>query len=348
MASGDAITWPKKNTAFRVTFPILDADGDLVSGATTDSERSIDGGTFADCSNEATEIATSSGMYYLDLNASEMNGDCISLIIKDSGTGKTTPIVMYPAQGDLDDIYSDTTIIHSDTIVISSDTTAIHTQTTAIESEMIVVHSETTHLQSDTAAIEIDTGNIYSDTTIIYSDTSLIHSETTAIQIDTGNIYSDTAIIYSDTTIIHSDTIVISSDTTAIHTQTTAIESELIVTHSETTDVQARLPAALSSGNIKADVLAISTSTAAADNLEASAEVIITAAAAAGTLSTTQMTTDLTEATDDHYNGRIVIWTSGALLGQATDITDYTGATKLVTYTAVTEAPGAGDTFVIV
>lgn len=81
--------------------------------------------------------------------------------------------------------------------------------------------------------------------------------------------------------------------------------------------------------------------------MEASAETIEIGAAEAGTLSTTQMTSDLTEATDDHYNGRIVIWTSGVLLRQATDITDYSGATGLLTYTAVTEAPSAGDTFVI-
>jgi len=60
------------------------------------------------------------------------------------------------------------------------------------------------------------------------------------------------------------------------------------------------------------------------------------------------MTTDLTEATDDHYNGRVIIWTSGNLQNQATAITDYTGSTKLLTYTAVTEVPSNGDTFVIV
>lgn len=96
------------------------------------------------------------------------------------------------------------------------------------------------------------------------------------------------------------------------------------------------------------DVATISGSAAAADNLEASAEVIVIGAAEAGTLSTTQMTTDLTEATDDHYNGRVIIWTSGVLLEQATDITDYAGATGLLTFTAVTEAPTATDTFVIV
>ena len=59
---------------------------------------------------------------------------------------------------------------------------------------------------------------------------------------------------------------------------------------------------------------------------------------------------DITEATPDHYNGRIVIFTSGALQNQATDITDYeldTGEGKF-TVTALTEAPGDNDTFVIV
>jgi hypothetical protein len=75
--------------------------------------------------------------------------------------------------------------------------------------------------------------------------------------------------------------------------------------------------------------------------------VLVSGAAIAGTLSTTAMTTDLAEATDDHYNGRIIVWVDGVLAGQATNITDYTGATKLLTYTAVTEAPSAADKFVI-
>lgn len=71
-------------------------------------------------------------------------------------------------------------------------------------------------------------------------------------------------------------------------------------------------------------------------------------AAIAGTLSTTQMSTNLTEATDDHYKGRIVFFTSGALLRQGTDITAYNGTTKVLTFTALTEAPTAADKFVIV
>ena len=105
MAASDAKPFPIKNTAYRVTFPILDADGDLVTGATgLDSEISKDAGTFTDCTNEATEIATSSGIYYLDLSSTEMNADCVAIIVKTSSSGaKTTTLVMYPVEaGDID------------------------------------------------------------------------------------------------------------------------------------------------------------------------------------------------------------------------------------------------------
>lgn len=105
MASGDATAIPVKNQAYRISFPILDADGDLVTGATgLDSEVSKDGGTFADVTAEATEIATSSGMYFLDLTAAEMNADTVAIIVKTSSSGaKTTPIVLYPNEdGDID------------------------------------------------------------------------------------------------------------------------------------------------------------------------------------------------------------------------------------------------------
>lgn len=60
------------------------------------------------------------------------------------------------------------------------------------------------------------------------------------------------------------------------------------------------------------------------------------------------MTTNLTEATDDHYIGRIIVWITGALAGQATDITDYVGSTKKLVFSAVTDTPSNGDRFVIV
>lgn len=77
-------------------------------------------------------------------------------------------------------------------------------------------------------------------------------------------------------------------------------------------------------------------------------QALVHGQAITGTLSTTQMTTNLTEATDDHYNGRIVVFITGNLAGQATDITDYVGSSKRITMTALTESPANGDRFVIV
>lgn len=59
---------------------------------------------------------------------------------------------------------------------------------------------------------------------------------------------------------------------------------------------------------------------------------------------------DITEATADHFIGRVIIFTTGALYGQATDITDYAIATGKghFTVTALTEAPGNNDQFVII
>jgi hypothetical protein len=97
MAATDARLTAKRATALRVIFPILDADGDLVTGATgLDSEVSKDQGTFADCTNEAVEIATASGIYYLDLTLTEMTADCSVVQVKTSSLGaKTTVLILY-------------------------------------------------------------------------------------------------------------------------------------------------------------------------------------------------------------------------------------------------------------
>ena len=96
------------------------------------------------------------------------------------------------------------------------------------------------------------------------------------------------------------------------------------------------------------NVTKISGSATAADNLEASALGIVPSSVNDAAATATAFISALTEATDDHYNGRIIVFTSGAVAGQATDITDYAGATKTITMTALTEAPANGVTFVIV
>jgi hypothetical protein len=55
-----------------------------------------------------------------------------------------------------------------------------------------------------------------------------------------------------------------------------------------------------------------------------------------------------TESTDDHFIGRVVIFTNGPLKWQATKVTDYTGSTQVFTVEAFTEAPTTADTFIVV
>lgn len=99
---------------------------------------------------------------------------------------------------------------------------------------------------------------------------------------------------------------------------------------------------------VTANMTAISGDTTAADNLEESATAIVATSVNDASATTTSFIITSTEATDDHFNGRALIFTSGNLINQATRISDYTGSTKTVTVDTLTEAPGNGDTFVIV
>lgn len=102
---------------------------------------------------------------------------------------------------------------------------------------------------------------------------------------------------------------------------------------------------------LQVDVKQINSNTNAAVRNALSSGVIIpgTVTSSGHTPTTTAFkASDITEATDDHFIGRSVIFTSGALLGQATAVTDYTGSTSVYTVTAMTEAPGNGDTFILV
>lgn len=101
------------------------------------------------------------------------------------------------------------------------------------------------------------------------------------------------------------------------------------------------------------DVNSISDTAATADNLQLSVGTIVTGTVDTGSFSPTTTSfeaDDITEATADHYNGRVIIFTSGALQNQATDISDYSleGSNGRFTVTAMTEAPGNNDTFIII
>lgn len=128
-----------------------------------------------------------------------------------------------------------------------------------------------------------------------------------------------------------------------------AVQATADAIETDTQDIQSRIPAALSGGRMASDVEAISGSTTAADNLEASTLGIIPGVAQTGTLSTTACTTDLTGYADDDLINRVIVFTGGDAAGCAGTITDYASASGLVTFSGgIATAPANNDPFVIV
>lgn len=116
MAASDAKPVPLKNTAFRVSFDIENVtNGALITTwAGQDSEVSLDGGSFTDCTNEATEIGTT-GIGYLDLTAAEMNADTV--IVKVTVTNTNARVVrLYFNPVESTDIPVNATAISGDTV----------------------------------------------------------------------------------------------------------------------------------------------------------------------------------------------------------------------------------------
>jgi len=225
-------------------------------------------------------------------------------------------------------------------------------------------------IKADTAAILVDTGTTLDgkiDTIDGIVDAILVDTGTTldaalavvdanvdAILVDTGTTL-DAAIAVIDANVDQIETAVItnaagvdiSADVAAMKVDTAAI---LVDTNELQTDDIPTSIAALPTAAENADAIwdEARSGHSTQGTYGESHGSVISANVNDGSPTTTVFIADLTETTDDHYIGRVIIFTSGTLLGQATDITDYTGATKTLTVTALTEAPANGDDFIII
>jgi hypothetical protein len=101
------------------------------------------------------------------------------------------------------------------------------------------------------------------------------------------------------------------------------------------------------SGLMGVNAAAIAGATQAATNLGQGALATVPFTAQSGS-SSTVINTNLSSTTSANYNGRTVIFITGALAGQGATITGYNGSTFQLTVTTLTGAPSAGDTAVIV
>jgi hypothetical protein len=191
VASTDAKPVPQKNVAYRVTFPLLDADGDLVTAAgSLDSEVSKDGGAFADCTNEATEIATASGMYYLDLTSTEMNADTVAIIVKSAGA-KTTPIVLYPEEAG--DIRVNVTQVAGTNQTAGDIPAMITVVDDFLDTEIAAIKAKTDNLPADPADASDIAASFTGVNTKLDTIDDLLDTEVAAIKAKTDQITFTTA-----------------------------------------------------------------------------------------------------------------------------------------------------------
>jgi hypothetical protein len=90
---GHILPFPLYGYRFTLGLVFLDADGDPIDPTNPDSERSLDGVAFDNCTNEVTTVST--GFGYLGLTETEMLASLLLVAVK-SDTAKTTPVVLYP------------------------------------------------------------------------------------------------------------------------------------------------------------------------------------------------------------------------------------------------------------
>jgi hypothetical protein len=382
MASTDSRPVPIKNTAFRAVFPILNNTGALVTGAAgLDSEVSKDQGTFTDCTNEATEIATSSGIYYLDLTSTEMNADCVAVIVKTSTTdAKTTVLVFYPQESG--DIKVDLQSIATTTVSTSTAQLGVNIVSAAgtawgsgaITAASIASDAITDAKVASDVTIASVTGAVGSVASGGISSASFAAGAITATAIASDAITD--AKVASDVTIasvtgaVGSVTGAVGSVTGAVGSVTGAVGSvtgnvggnvggNVVGSVGSVTTVSDKTGYALSGAGVDAvwDEAMSGHTTAGTygDKIRAHAGAVLKALLTSGSTTTSLVLNATTgiegaapSSTNDFYNGRVIIFLTGALAGQATDITDYVGSTKTLTVTALTGSAASGDTAVIV
>lgn len=97
---------------------------------------------------------------------------------------------------------------------------------------------------------------------------------------------------------------------------------------------------------LQVDVAEIAGASTPAENLAAAAGGMKTFTVQSSSTATV-IKTNLTESDDDFWNGKMLTFTSGALAGQTTRVTDYNGTTKDLTVETLTGSPSNGDEAVL-
>ena len=109
-----------------------------------------------------------------------------------------------------------------------------------------------------------------------------------------------------------------------------------------------RIPSALVGGRMDSNMSAIDGSSSAATKQKKAALVIYEGTVTGAATNTTLIDSGLTQSANDFWNGRVIIFLTGALMYQATNIEDFDASTDKLTFAGLTTAPSAADTYIIV
>lgn len=124
------------------------------------------------------------------------------------------------------------------------------------------------------------------------------------------------------------------------------------VTYSSTTAIQCSTYFRVATPN--SNVSTISGSRPAGLRLLSHVSSVVTGQAVTGVLTTTQFTSDVPSTVNSFYNGRLIVFTTGNLAGQATSIntsggyTGFSNTSSVFNVAALTAAPSNGDQFIVV
>lgn len=217
---------------------------------------------------------------------------------------------------------------------VGADVDAILVDTgTTLQGELDGIQADTEDIQSRLPSALTADGNIKADTLRIggtLQTANDVGADVDAILVDTAEIGAAGAGLTALASQASVNTIddFLDTEIAAILEDTGTTVDDLV------DDLEGRLTAALATA-LQAHALGVGRGVV--DALSSTTAVIfktVNGAAASGT--------------DDFYNGRHIVFTSGALTLQATSITDYTGATKTATVAALTGAPAEDVTFIII
>lgn len=339
-----------------IQFELYEIDGvDLRTNwtpAQSDCEIEKNEGGYTICDNTASGTTT----YKIVLTATEMEFARGALKIVDSATKAFLDKVVYiETYGNASAMHAfdlDTALASQTVGTCTTNTDMVGTNGAALASSYTATRAgyldelAAANLPTDIADIptvaEFEARTIVSDDYVVVGDTLARVTLTDTVTTYTGNTKQTgnnfPRLGAPAGASVSADIAAVKAETASIQTETTAIDA---------------LTKAAGDGDLAAIKVIIDALTAAgAAKLALGATTMITGIVSwdnTNATTTVIYSSDIIEATADHFNGRLFVPTSGALLGQYTDITDYSLDTEegKFTVTAMTEPPADNTTFVI-